>query len=445
VKHLRRSAIFALFSLGLFLFAAAHPLLCAAQQGAPAISSTPATQQGYTLSPEKLAKARTLGRIRPLMHFGGEIWGLCIFALLLSTRLAARMEEYTTHLTHRRWLQGLFFFLLLIFALTVANLPLDLIGHAIGTHYGISVQGWLSWLSDMGKALTLSLLIGAPLLLLFHWLVLRSPRRYWLWAWLITLPLMVAGACAEPLLEPLFFHFEPLSKSHPALVTKLEAVAAKTGTQIPPDRILLMQASVKTNALNAYVSGLGATKRVVVWDTTAGRIHDDEILFIFGHESGHYVLRHVLKGLLISAVFLLPFYWVCALATNGFAHRWGARCGAGELSSRAGFVLLLFVVSLAQILLEPVDSAFSRHMEHQADVFGQEAIHGIVANPQQTAVSAFNHLGEAVLDDPDPNAFVEFWSYNHPSTQHRARFAAQYNPWTPRGKPKFFTEQGHRD
>ena len=92
----------------------------------------------------------------------------------------------------------------------------------------------------------------------------------------------------------------------------------------------------------------------------------------------------------------------------------------------------------AAVLLQPADSAFSRHFEHQADVYGQEAIHGIVADPQKTTVAAFNALGNAWLEDPDPNPFIEFWLYNHPSTQHRADFALHYDPWADGGHGKFF-------
>ena len=102
----------------------------------------------------------------------------------------------------------------------------------------------------------------------------------------------------SPLLEPLFDKYEPLAKeSRRDWWPKMEKVVARTGTNIPPERMYLMKASVKTNGLNAYVSGIGATKRIVVWDTTAGRIPDDEVLFIFGHESGHYVLHHIPKDL----------------------------------------------------------------------------------------------------------------------------------------------------
>ena len=209
--------------------------------------------------------------------------------------------------------------------------------------------------------------------------------------------------------------------------------------------MFLMKASIKTNGLNAYVSGLGVTKRIVVWDTTAGRIPNDEVQFIFGHESGHYVLRHILKGLALSAVALFFIYLVCAGLAAWLARRFGVRWrlnrlddGTEPLASRAGFIVLLFVLSVAGFVLAPVDNTVSRHFEHEADVYGQEAIHGIVADPQKTAVAAFNALGEAWLEDPNPSPFIEFWTYDHPSVQTRANFALHYDPWANGGHGKFF-------
>jgi Zn-dependent protease with chaperone function len=255
---------------------------------------------------------------------------------------------------------------------------------------------------------------------------------------MVAVLLMVLVAFLEPLAEPIYYQYEPLSKNHPALVAELEKVVARTGTNIPPDRMFLMKASLKSNGLNAYVSGLGATKRVVVWDTTADRIPDDEILFTFAHESGHYVLNHIPKGLAITSVALFFVFWVCA----GFAAWLVRRCGSSwrveSLSSRTGFVLLLFVASVASFLLDPVGNAVSRHYEHQADVYGQEAIHGLVPDPQKTAVAEFNDLGAAWLEDPNPSPFIEFWLYNHPSTQNRANFALHYDPWANGGHGEFF-------
>ncbi|MGA8729510.1 MAG: M48 family metallopeptidase [Terracidiphilus sp.] len=401
-----------------------------AQQGQPG--------QAYRLPPEKLAKAIVLNRIRVLLDIAGSVWGLAVLWILLASCAVARLAAWTERALRRRWLQGLLFFAVFLVILTLASLPLDVAGHLASRHFGISVQGWGGWLGDQGKALGLTVLIGAPVLLLFNWIVRVSPRRFWMWAWIVSLPILVVSILVEPLIEPLFDKFEPLNKNHPQLVEELEKVVARTGTDIPPDRMFLMKASAKTNGLNAYVTGIGATKRIVVWDTTAGRIPDDEVLFVFGHESGHYVLHHIPKGLTGTAFALFFVFWGCAIFAGWLVKRFGSRWHVDSLSSRAGFVVLLFVLSLAGFLLEPVSNAFSRHFEHQADVYGQEAIHGIVADPQKTAVAGFNALGEAWLEDPDPNPFIEFWTYSHPSVEHRANFAAHYDPWKNGGHGEFF-------
>jgi Zn-dependent protease with chaperone function len=422
------------------------PRLCVAQSDAQPAPSQPAAvqaapanpQQAYSLPKEKLAKAIALSRIRNILGLVGSLWGLAVLWLLLATRAASGLAAWTERLVKQRWLQGLLFFAAFLLISTLASLPLDVYGQHISRAYSISVQGWGSWVGDQAKGLGLSLLFGAPILLLFNWIVRRWPRRYWLGIWVATLPLLVLTIFISPLLEPIFNKFEPLSKDHSALVTKLEEVVARTGTNIPPERMFLMKASLKTNGLNAYVSGMGATKRIVVWDTTAGRIPDDEVLYIFGHESGHYVLNHTFKKLAGSVVILFFLFWGCAALAAWLARRFGPRWQVDSLGSRAGFVVLLFAVSVGSFVLTPVNNTFSRHYEHQADVYGQEAIHGIVADPQKTAVAAFNQLGEAWLEDPNPNAFIEFWTYSHPSVQTRANFAAHYDPWAAGGQPRYF-------
>lgn len=412
----------------------------------PAAQTTaapPPSEQAYSLPPDKLAKAKTLNKIRLALDIGGSLWGLIFLGWLLASRTASRLEHWTQRKASRRWIQGLLFFAIFIVISALAGLPLDMIGHAAGLHYGISVQGWGGWFGDQGKALGLSL-IGALILLLFNWIVRRWPRRYWLGAWVATLPLMVLGAVVSPLIEPLFNKYEPLNKNHPELVTELEKVVARTGTDIPPDRMYLMKASLKTNGLNAYVTGMGPTKRIVVWDTTAGRIPDDEVMYIFGHESGHYVLHHIVKGLTLGAVASFFLFWICARLASGMARRFGARWGiepqsdVPALATRTGFLILVFIFSVVSFLTDPVGNTVSRYFEHQADVYGQEAIHGLVPDPQKTAVSSFNHLGEAWLEDPNPGRLVEFWLYSHPSVQSRATFAEHYNPWANGGHGEFF-------
>ncbi|MGD0737805.1 MAG: M48 family metallopeptidase [Terracidiphilus sp.] len=423
------------------------PAVCRGQSAplSTSIAAPANPQQAYTLPPDKLAKAIAISRIRNVLDIIGPLWGLAVLWLLLATRAFAGIEAWAGRVSHRRWLQGLIFFAVFFVVTTLASMPIDLYGHHVSRAYGISVEGWISWLGDQAKSLGLAVLLGAPVLLLFNWIVRRWPRRYWLVAWLLVLPLIALVTFLEPFAEPIFYKFEPLSRSHPALVAELETLVARTGTDIPPSRMFLMKASEKSNGLNAYVDGIGATKRIVVWDTTAGRIPDDEVLFIFGHESGHYVLNHIPKGMALSAVALLLVFWACAGFAAALTRRlglsWGLEVqGSSEapLSSRTGFVVLIFALSIAGFVLQPVANTVSRHFEHEADVYGQEAIHTLVPDPQKTAVAAFNALGEAWLEDPNPSPFIEFWEYNHPSVKNRANFAAHYDPWTNGGHGEFF-------
>ena len=457
-RRLIASLIFAV----LLATSAARPGLSQSTPAEPAPAqptaqtAPPQPAQAYTLPPEKLAKAVALDRLRNILDIVSGVWGIVFLWLLLATRGAARMEALVQRVWSRRWQQGLLFFALLLIVMTLASLPIDAIGHYASVANGISVQGWGSWAADQAKSLGLGVGLGSPILLLFNWIVRRWPRRYWFAAWLVALPLMVLSVFISPLFEPIFNHYEPLTKDHASLVEKLETVVARTGTNIPPDRMFLMKASEKTNGLNAYVNGLGATKRIVVWDTTAGRIPDDEVLFIFGHESGHYVLNHIPKMLTAGAVGLFFIFWACAGFAAWLAGRFGAAWGLGDgpgapsfalsakggiptlLASRTGFVVLLFATTLAGFLLEPVSNTFSRSFEHQADVYGQEAIHGLVPDSRKTAVASFQALGEAWLEDPNPNPVIEFWLYNHPSVKNRANFAAQYDPWDKGGRGEFF-------
>jgi STE24 endopeptidase len=417
------------------------PAASAPTQAQPAPAPPQNPQQAYTLPPDKLAKAIALSRIRNILAIAGSVWGIVFLWLLLATRAWDGIEGWAERRTRRRWLQGVLFFFAFFLLTGLAGLPFDWYGEHVSRAYGISVQSWGSWFGDEGKALALALVFGTLLLLFFNWIVRRWPRRYWLGAWVATIPILLLVTFVEPVvIEPMFDKFQPLQQSDPALVQKLEKVVARTGTDIPPSRMFLMKASLKTTGLNAYVSGIGATKRIVVWDTTAGRVPDDEVLFIFGHESGHYVLHHIWKGLAITVVALFFVYWICAAGAAWMVRRFGPHWGVTQVASRSGFVVLLFVISIAGFLMEPASNAVSRYFEHQADVYGQEAIHGIVPDPQKTAVDAFNALGEAWLEDPNPSRFIEFWLYSHPSTEHRAEFAAHYDPWANGGHGEFFAK-----
>ncbi len=414
-------------------------------QPAATTQSTPVTavtngesKQSYQLSPEKLRHAIAITRVRNILTIVGTLWGLLVVWVILASRLAVRIEKWVVARFHARWIQGIFYFAIFIVITTLADLPLGLYGEHVERHFGISVQSWGGWFVDQGKALGLGVLFGVLILLFFNWLVKVSPRRYWVWSWLITIPILAFGIIVSPYIANIFVKSEPLEMHHAALVSRLETLVARTGTNIPRDKMFLALQSEKSNGVNAYVAGMGRTKRMVIWDTTADRLPEDETLFIVGHESGHYVLTHIPKEFALDVVIFCFLFWVSAKLGEWIFKKNGAKWGIESLDSRAGFTVLLLALTIVATFLTPAMNAVSRHFEHQADVYGQEAIHTLVADPQKTAVASFNHLGELWLEDPNPSPFMEFWFGSHPSTSDRANFAAHYDPWANGGKGEFF-------
>ncbi len=255
--------------------------------------------------------------------------------------------------------------------------------------------------------------------------------------------LIILGAVAEPLVEPWFYKFEPLANSQPQLAARIEAMTVRAGVQIPESRIFEMNASTKLKALNAYVSGLGGTKRVVVWDTTIRRMTQDEILFVIGHEMGHYVLGHVLDGILFSCGVLLVFLFAAFRLLHWMLARWGETWAIRGVDDLASLPVLILLLSVFGFLFTPISNAYSRHLEHQADQYGLEVIHGLVPDAPVVAAHAFQVLGEVDLEEPNPSTAVKFWFYNHPPLDERMRFAQTYDPWSQGRAPEFVKGAGH--
>lgn len=361
--------------------------------------------------------------------------------LVVRLRTGAAIARLSERISPRPWVQGLVAAPLWLLILTGIELPLAMLGHHVSLEYGLSIETWGPWWMDWAKSTALTVVVGALILAVLYALMRRSPRRWWLWFWVFTVPAMVLLVFVAPLvIDPMFNHFEPLAKSDPALVERLEQVAAKGGLHIPPSRIFVMDASRRATGANAYVTGLGASKRIVVWDTTLKIESPNEILFTYGHEQGHYVLHHVAWGLAFSAMGFLLAYGVGFWLLQWLVRQRGEAWGIDGVASWSSLGVVLLLATVLQFLAAPVGNSISRRIEHNADVYGQEVIHGLVPDPQATAVHSFCSDAWVWLDDPSPNPFVEFWTYNHPSTEQRAEFAAHYDPWLPGKAPRYFSK-----
>jgi Zn-dependent protease with chaperone function len=422
-------------------------LAAASAQSAPATeNSTPGDMQAnqppqqlkvteYNLPPDKLAKAEALYKTRTALYLADMVFGIAVLWVLLKLRAAPVFRDLAERASTNTFMQALVFVPLLILLIAVASLPIEIYGHHISLAYGLSVQGWASWAGDWCKAQAVSLVILVPMVFALFRIIRKSPQRWWFYFWLLTLPFLVLLIFVTPvILDPMFNTFEPLEKKQPMLVSQIEKVTQRGGLSIPRDRMFEMEASAKVTTYNAYVTGIGATKRVVVWDNTSRDLTIPETLFVFGHEMGHYVLNHIYKGLAFYAGTSLLGFWLGRQVVRAMLARWGEAWQIRGLSDLAALPVLVLTLSLLMLVGEPIGNAFSRHIEHQADIYGLEVTHGLFPNNNQVAALSFQKLGEKSYDYPDPNPILVFWSYTHPTIADRVRFSLQYDPWhTPAG------------
>jgi Zn-dependent protease with chaperone function len=405
-------------------------------QAAEAKTSSSPTQ-AYTLPPEKYQKAVAFSRAKYRLYFVDTAYSIALLVLLLCWRIAPKYRDWAERISRRRFVQVWIFVPLFWLTLAVLSLPIEVYRQWLSRKYEQSIQGWDSWSCDWAKAQFVATILGAFVVWILYAIIRRSARRWWAYFWLVSIPLLVLLIFLQPLvLEPLFFKFEPLQNKHPDLVAQISKVVARGGLTIPSQHMFEMDASEKLKSLNAYVSGIGASKRVVVWDNTMARLTDDQTLFVFGHEMGHYVLRHILQGIawMIGALF------VCLLiiyrGMDWSAQRWGERWQIRSVDDWASFPVLLLWFSVLSFVAAPLGNTISRHYEHQADIYGLEVIHGIVPHPTAAAVAAFQKLGEVNLSDPKPSRLIELWLYSHPPLNKRIEFAQTYDPWS-KGQPQF--------
>lgn len=404
----------------------------------PGATTTTGPTTAYTLPPDKLEKAKALYDLRGRLRIIGTIYGLAVLLAILYFGIMARYRDWAERAFKYSFLQALIAVPLLLLTTQLLDLPLDAYEQSVSLQYGLSVQRWGSWFGDAAKGLLVSAVLGVPLLWLMIFIIRKSPRRWWFYFWLILQPVQVLLFVVTPLIiDPLFNKFEPLEKSNPQLVAAIEKVTQRGGLSIPRERMFLMKASEKTNELNAYVTGFGPSKRVVVWDTTIQKTSTPETLFVFGHEMGHYVLNHIIYGLVLVAIFsfvaLYLIYRVSGWMVRRFAARWQIR----ELGDWAALPMIFLILSVFGFFASPLFNSISRQMEHNADIYGLEVTHGINPDSQEAGAHAFQVLGEISLIYPYPSRFVTFWYGSHPSISDRVRFAHEYDPWSKDEPPKY--------
>jgi STE24 endopeptidase len=400
-----------------------------AQSPSPSLTASPATALASQSTgdivtvPEPTEKAVRYHRSGLLWWTVILLWGLAIPILFLFTGFSARIRNWATSLG-KRWffIIGIYF---AIFAVInfVIDFPLSYYQGFVRQHdYGLSNQTFGKWMSDSLIGLALTIFGGFLFLWVPYLLLKRSPRRWWLYTGLLAIPFLILLILVQPVwIDPLYNKFGPMKNKQ--LEAKILSLAERAG--IEGSRVYEVDKKEDTNALNAYVTGFGNTKRIVLWDTTIAKLDEDELLSVMGHEMGHYVLNHVWKSILFfSAVIILTLFAIHRTA-GWLISKFQDRFGFSELSDIASLPLIILLFSLYIFIITPGVLAFSRYNEHESDRFGLE-----INQNNRAAAMAFVKLQTENLGVPRPHWLVRLWQASHPTLGERIDFCNEYRPWT---------------
>ncbi len=404
---------------------------------APAVQSPAPAETGPVAVPQPTEQAVRYHRSGNVLWVVSTLWGLLVPALLLLTGLSARIRTLAYRIG-RKWFFALFVYLAAVAVLMwLAGLPLAYYSGFVREHqYGLSNQSFGKWMGDSLKAMVLGALT-APLVLWVPYLLIRkSPRRWWLYSSLAAIPALVFVIWVSPVfIDPLFNKFGPMKDR--ALEARILATASRAG--IEGGRVYEVAKSEDTNALNAYVNGFGSSKRIVLWDTLLEKMDDREVLFVMGHEMGHYVLGHVRNLLAIGILLTLLALYTVHRTSGALIAKHRRRFGFDELGDFASYPLLILITGALGLLISPVLLAVTRHQEHESDRFGLELL-----QDNRAAAGAFAKLQQQNLAVPYPGTVYKLWRSSHPPLGERIEFANEYRPWET-GQPLKYGEKFEKE
>ncbi|MDP1608595.1 MAG: M48 family metallopeptidase [Chlamydiales bacterium] len=372
--------------------------------------------------PEMSEQAVSFYRSGVVLWSAEQIWALLLPCLFLVTGFSGRLASFAEKRCKIRYFSIALYLVLFFLSSWLLSLPLDLYASYFRPHsYGLSTQSLALWFDHYGKQCLITLGFSLATVWIFYWLLAKSPKRWWLYSSFVGIALSFFTVALQPIwIDPLFNDFGPMKNKE--LEQQILDLAAGAG--IEKGRIYEVNKSQETKMLNAYVIGFGETKRIVFWDTLLQQMSPAQVLFVVGHEMGHYVLGHMWWSFLYYSALLLAMFYLASKWALSLLARFHKLFRFNKLSSIASLPLFFFVFTALSLLSDPLSCFIQRIEERQADRFGLE-----LTKNNQAAGEAFVILQKSNLANPRPDPFSYFWRCSHPSLEERIKFANSYCPW----------------
>ncbi len=386
---------------------------------ATTVQTADTTPPVYPPTPERLAQLVSYSRFVNIWRFAEFILSTVVLLIILFTGLSAGLRDMVGSI-RKSWLKQWLYFALLMVVMYVLDFPANYYRNfVVENDYGFLNQSFMQWWGEDLLSLGLTVIFGVIGVWLLYFVINRF-KRWWLVFSIGAIPVLVFFVIIAPVvISPLFNKFEPLKDK--TLESKLLALADKSG--IPGSHVFEVNASKQSTKVNAYVTGLFSTKRIVLYDTIIKNFTHDEIMFVMGHEMGHYVMHHVWLGLGILILFVIIALWVINRFIHDLIHRFRTRLGFDRINDIASLPLLLLCLNVVLFFGQPALNAPTRMMEHESDTFGME--HAGVSG--EIAASAFDKLSVLNLSDPDPSPLIEYWFYDHPAIKKRIEYVRTFD------------------
>jgi STE24 endopeptidase len=374
----------------------------------------------YPMSQERKANLISYSKFKNVWRFVEFFISIAVLSLILFTGFSAKMRDWAK-VARKRFFVVWLFLIMVIVADYILSFPFHIYrSFIVENNYGFMNQSFMQWWGEDLLGLLISAIIGIIPMWFFYWLVGRL-KRWWLWFSIGVIPFAVVLIVVAPVvISPLFNKYEPLKDKQ--LESEILVLASKAG--IEGSDVFQVNASKQSSKINAYVTGLFGTKRIVLYDTMIDNFEYDEIKFVMGHEMGHYVMHHIWWGLLVAILFITFSLWLMNKTIHPIINRFRARFRFDRLSDIASLPLVMIYLTVITFVFQPVTNGFSRIIERQADKYGMD-ISGVSG---ETAAIAFDKLSVFNLSDPNPHWLIEFWFYDHPALKKRMEFVRGYRP-----------------
>ena len=358
---------------------------------------------------EKYRNSQKYAKVNLAFSMITGTFSFIIILVLLFTQGFAFLDSYVSSLTQNEYIRALLFFGILGLGMDLISIPFQIYGtFVIEERFGFNKTTPLTFVFDKFKSWLLSIIIGGGLLMFIMWAWFETGN----WFWLIVMGglsgfMIFMTMFYSRLIVPLFNKQVPLEEG--SLKSAIVVFSEKAGFKI--DNIFSIDGSKRSTKANAYFSGLGAKKRIVLYDTLINDLAEDEIVAVLAHEVGHNKLKHVIIGLIMSLVQSALMIWLLSIAIS--RPELSMALGASSPSFYMGIVAFGLLFSPISTIISILTNMISRKHEYQADAYAVSYGYG------DLLIAGLIKLSVANLSNLTPHWLYVFFNYSHPTLLQR--------------------------